>query len=169
MKITAIKKNPKNPRIIKDERFMELVESIRKFPKMLKYRPIVVGEDGMILGGNMRFEALIYLGYKEIPSEWVKKASDLTEQEKRQFVVKDNVNFGDWDWELLQNEYDEDELKEMGLELIDHKKKEPEAFDDDYEVPESVDVFIKEGDLIEIGPHRLVCGSSTDESTWRIL
>lgn len=166
MKLIQIKKNPKNPRVIKDERFMELVESLRKFPKMLKYRPIITDNDWGVLGGNMRLEALKYLGYKEIPDEWVRKASDLTAEERRQFIVKDNVNFGDWDWDLLNEEYDEDELLSMGFEFIDKKKTEPEAHDDNYEEPESVDVFINEGDLVEIGDHRLICGSSTDNEVW---
>jgi hypothetical protein len=117
MKLSEIKPNQSNPRIIKDERFNKLVKSIEDFPKMMELRPIIVDADGVILGGNMRYRALQHLKYKEIPESWVKRADTLTEDEKRRFIIEDNVPFGEWDWEVLANEWDSDELKEWGLEF----------------------------------------------------
>jgi len=117
MKLSEVKPNPANPRIIKDEAFHKLVNSIKEFPKMMALRPMVVDNDMTVLGGNMRLRALQHLGYKEIPDEWVRKASELTDDEKRQFIIKDNVPAGLWDWDALANEWDEDELTEWGLEL----------------------------------------------------
>lgn len=82
---------------------------------MMELRPIIVDEDNMILGGNMRYKALKELGYKEIPDTWVKKASELTDEEKKEFIVKDNVGFGDWDWELIANEWDEAQIEDWGM------------------------------------------------------
>lgn len=117
MKLSDIKINPKNPRIIKDDRFKKLVKSVEEFPKMMKLRPIVIDEQGMVLGGNMRLKVLQHLKFKEIPDEWVKRADELTEDEKQRFIVSDNVGFGDWDWDELANEWDAVKLEEWGLEI----------------------------------------------------
>ena len=114
VKINAIKTNPKNPRLIKDDKFKKLVKSIQEFPQMLELRPIVVDENNIILGGNMRYKACIEAGLKEI---FILKAEDLTEQQKDEFIVKDNVGFGEWDWDILANEWDTDKLTEWGLDL----------------------------------------------------
>lgn len=116
MKLSAIHVNPKNPRLIKDERFKKLCKSIQDFPKMMALRPIIIDSGGMILGGNMRFKALKELGYKEVPDEWVKRAEELTEAEKEEFIAKDNVPFGEWDWDILK-EWDKDKLIEWGLDI----------------------------------------------------
>ena len=104
MKLSEIKSNPNNPRIIKDDKFHKLVNSIKDFPQMMELRPIVIDENNIVLGGNMRLKALKELKYTEIADEWIKRASELTESEKQQFIIKDNVGFGDWDWELLAND-----------------------------------------------------------------
>lgn len=117
MKINKIKPNPNNPRIIRDEKFAKLKKSIQDFPKMLSLRPIVVDNDFVVLGGNMRFRALQDLGYKEIPDTWVKRADELTEAEKQEFIVKDNVGFGEWDWQELSN-WDSEKLNEWGVDVI---------------------------------------------------
>lgn len=117
IKISTIKSNPNNPRVIKDEKFEKLLKSIMEFPKMMELRPIIVDENNIVLGGNMRLKALKQLGYKEIPDNWVKKSSDLTEEEKKAFIVKDNVGFGDWDWANLNTEWDSKKLEEWGLEI----------------------------------------------------
>jgi len=117
MKLSEIKLNPNNPRVIKDDRFKKLVKSIEEFPKMMSLRPIVINADNIVLGGNMRLKALKELGYKEIPEEWVKRAEDLTEDEARRFIIADNVGFGEHDWEMLANEWDVEELKDWGLEF----------------------------------------------------
>jgi len=117
LSISSIKKNPDNPRIIKDDKFKKLVESVKTFPQMLKFRPVVVDSDMVILGGNMRYEACKAAGHTEIP---VLVADDLTEEQKREFVIKDNVSGGEWDWSALANEWDIDLLTEWGLDLPDH-------------------------------------------------
>lgn len=119
MKLSQIKPNPNNPRLIKDERFEKLCKSIQEAPKFMALRPIIVDADGMILGGNMRYKALLHLGYKEVPDEWVKRADDLTEDERRRFIISDNVGFGDWDWQAVANEWDVEELADWGLDVPD--------------------------------------------------
>jgi len=117
MKVEELKVNKANPRQIRDEKFKKLKKSVKEFPKMLELRPIVIDDDGTILGGNMRFRALLELGYKEIPDSWVRKASELTDEEKQRFIIEDNVPFGEWDWEKLANEWDVEELAEWGLDI----------------------------------------------------
>jgi len=117
LKISELHINPKNPRILKDERFKKLVRSIEEFPKMMKLRPIIIDNAGMVLGGNMRLKALQHLKFKEIPDEWVKRAEELTEEEKQRFIVADNVGFGEWDFEILANEWDSVKLEDWGLDI----------------------------------------------------
>jgi len=128
MKLSSLKLNPDNPRLIKDERFKKLCKSIQEFPKMMELRPIIIDktQDNLILGGNMRYRALKELKQKDIPDEWVKDASDLTEDEKRRFIIEDNVPFGEWDFDLLANAWGDLPLVEWGLELpvIIPKEKE---------------------------------------------
>ena len=120
IKINKIKSNPNNPRLIKDDKFIKLCNSIKLFPKMMELRPIVVDEAGVIQGGNMRYKALLELGYKELPNEWVKYAKDFTPDEFKQFIIKDNVGFGEWDWDIIANEWDTNELNEWGLDTLKH-------------------------------------------------
>jgi hypothetical protein len=164
MKLSEIKPNPNNPRIIKDDNFKKLVKSIEEFPKMMALRPIVVDEDGMVLGGNMRLKALQHLRFKDIPDEWVKRAADLTEDEQRRFIIADNVSGGEWDVDDLSANWDRQELEDWGLEIewpvIGH-----EATEDDYEIPDTIQTDIVLGDLFEIGEHRLLCGDSTDSDS----
>lgn len=160
VKISQIKTNPNNPRLIKDEKFNKLVKSIKEFPEMLEIRPIVVNNDMIVLGGNMRLKACKEAGLKEIP---IIKASDLTEDQQREFIIKDNVGFGEWDWELIASEWDTEILPEWGLDLPEFETEEVlEAQEDDYEVPDEIKTDMVLGDLIEIGEHRLLCGDSTD-------
>jgi DNA modification methylase len=158
VKISEVKANPNNPRIIKDEKFRKLVDSIKSFPEMLKLRPIVVNDDMVVLGGNMRLKACKEAGLKMVP---IIRAEDLTEDQQREFIIKDNVGFGDWDWEELANNWEAEKLEEWGLDVPDFKV-EPEAEEDDYEVPETITTDIVPGDLFEIGEHRLLCGDSTN-------
>ena len=130
MKLSQIKPNPNNPRIIKDEKFNKLVKSIKDFPKMMELRPMVINADNIVLGGNMRLKALKELGYKEVPDEWVKRAEDLTEDEQRQFIIKDNVGFGEHDWEMLATEWDADELSDWGLDVVQYEQMEEPNYDD---------------------------------------
>lgn len=161
MKIADIKPNPNNPRFIRDEKFEQLKASINDFPKMMALRPIVIDSDGVVLGGNMRLRALQELGFNEIPDEWVRRADELTEEEKRRFIITDNVGYGQWDWDILANEWEADELAAWGLEVPDQWGEELEAEEDNYQEPENMQVDVVTGDLIEIGRHRLLCGDST--------
>ena len=125
MLINEIKPNPNNPRIIKDNKFKQLVKSIQDFPQMLELRPIVIDENNMVLGGNMRLKACIEAGLKDVP---VKQAKDLTELQKKEFIVKDNVGYGEWDWDDLANNWDAEELTQWGLDIpnfdvIDEKEQ----------------------------------------------
>lgn len=134
MKLSEIKLNKNNPRLIKDDRFKKLVQSIREFPAMMSLRPIVVNSDMVILGGNMRYRACLEIGIKEIPDEWVKIADSLTEEEQRRFIIEDNVPFGEWDYDILANEWNEVLLKEWGMELESGKtfdEQMEDLFDDD--------------------------------------
>ena len=114
VKISEIKSNPNNPRVIRDDKFKKLVKSIQELPQMLKLRPIVVNDDMIVLGGNMRLKACKEAGLKEVH---IIKASDLSEEQQKEFIIKDNVGFGEWDWDMLANEWDEEELIEWGLDL----------------------------------------------------
>jgi DNA modification methylase len=164
VKISEVKPNPKNPRIIKDGKFQKLVKSIQEFPDMLNKRPLVVFTDVdnkyIVLGGNMRLKALNELKYTEIP---VIIADEWNEEQKAEFLIKDNVGFGEWDWDQLANEWDAEKLNDWGLDLpIDLHVEELEATEDGYEIPETIETDIVLGDLFEIGEHRLLCGSSTE-------
>jgi len=158
-KITKVKSNPNNPRLIKDDKFHKLVNSIKEFPKMLEIRPIVVNDDMIVLGGNMRLKACKEAGLKEVP---VIKASDLTEEEQRQFIIKDNVSGGEWDWDMLANEWDVEQLDEWGLDIPVFPQVELEAEEDDFDTTPPEEPITVLGDLYEIGEHRLLCGDSTD-------
>jgi site-specific DNA-methyltransferase (adenine-specific) len=167
--INTVKANPNNPRIIKDDKFAKLVKSINEFPQMLNLRPIVVNDDMVVLGGNMRLKACKEAGLKEIP---IIKASELTEQQQKEFIVKDNVGYGEWDWDDLANNWDVDELTEWGLDIPGFVNEEtiPEVEEDDFDVPEGgIETDIVSGDLFEIGQHKLLCGSSTETDTWQRL
>ena len=127
--IKKIKNNPKNPRVIKNAKFMKLVESIKEFPQMLDIRPIIVNKENIILGGNMRFRASIEAGLKEVTIARV----NLTPEEEDEFIVKDNSNFGEWDWDVLANQFQLDELGDWGLDIpiyLTDDDEEPE-FDED--------------------------------------
>jgi len=156
--IKKIKPNPNNPRIIKDEKFKKLVQSLKELPEMAKVRPIVVNQDMIVLGGNMRLKAMQEAGWKKVPVEVV----DWEEEKQRQFIIKDNVGFGEWDWEQLANEWDAQQLADWGLDLPPMDVQELEAEEDNYEMPDEVQTDIVLGDLFEIGEHRLLCGDSTD-------
>jgi ParB-like chromosome segregation protein Spo0J len=147
VKIGEVKRNPNNPRIIRDDKFKKLVQSLRDFPEMMSLRPIVVNADMIALGGNMRLAAAKEAGWKEVP---VLIAEGLTEEQEREFIIKDNVGFGEWDWELLANEWDAEALGEWGLdvpvfgdepseeELNDEFKNKPATMKITFESPEQL-------------------------------
>jgi len=134
--INKIRNNPINPRLVNKAKFEKLKKSIQEFPQMLELRPIVINEDGVILGGNMRYKALVELGYEEVP---VIVASYITKEQENEFIIKDNLGFGDWDWDILANEWDSVELEDWGLDVwlneddiynnLDEEETEPQAKD----------------------------------------
>jgi site-specific DNA-methyltransferase (adenine-specific) len=165
-KISDVKVNPNNPRLIKDDKFAKLVQSIKDLPQMLAIRPIVVNTDMVVLGGNMRLKACKEAGLKEVP---IIIADNLTEEQQREFLIKDNVSGGEWDWQMLANDWDKDELEEWGLDLpvFDEEIIELVAEEDNFEIPNEIETDIVLGDLFEIGEHRLLCGDSTQVDTWQ--
>jgi DNA modification methylase len=158
IKISQVKSNPNNPRLIKNDKFKKLVKSVQEFPEMLELRPIVVDEDMIVLGGNMRLKACIEAGLKEV---WIEVA-DLTEQQKKEFTIKDNVGFGEWEWDMLANDWEQTELEDWGLDGFPFEDKTLKAEEDNFKVPDEIKTDIVLGDLFEIGEHRLLCGDSTD-------
>jgi ParB-like chromosome segregation protein Spo0J len=117
MKLKDIKPNPNNPRVLRDDKFQKLKQSIKEFPKMLSLRPMVIDENNVVLGGNMRLRALQELGFNDIDEAWVKRSSDLTEEEKKRFIIADNVAFGEWDWDTLANDWEVVDLEAWGLDI----------------------------------------------------
>ena len=113
VKINTVKSNPDNPRLIKDDKFKKLVTSLKEFPEMAAVRPIVVNTDMVVLGGNMRLKAMKEAGWKDVPIEIV----DWSEEKQREFIVKDNVGFGEWNWEDLANEWNAEDLESWGLDV----------------------------------------------------
>ena len=156
MKLSDIKPNPANPRLIKDDKFKKLVKSLKEFPEMLEKRPMVcvTDEDGKLypLGGNMRLKALQELKYKEIPDSWVMNADEWSEEKRREFTIKDNVGFGEWDWDELANSWDSNDLSEWGVDvpaLEDSEKSE--------EIQEKeISAFNKTHVLISFQPHLMI-------------
>ena len=161
VKISNVKINPNNPRLIKDDKFAKLVQSIKDLPQMLDIRPIVVNSDMVVLGGNMRLRACKEAGLKQVP---IIIADNLTEDQQREFLIKDNVSGGEWDWQMIANEWDAEQLEEWGLDVPDFEPEQIlEAVEDEFEVPDGgIETDIVLGDLFEIGEHRLLCGDSTD-------
>jgi len=158
MNLSELQENPNNPRIIKDDKFQKLVKSIKEFPEMLEARPIVVNPENIVLGGNMRLKACKAAGLKEAPvyvASW-------EESKANEFIVKDNVGFGEWDWDILANEWDATQLEEWGLDVWQPEEEETEGLTDPDEVPEAPEEpKTKLGDLYILGEHRLLCGDST--------
>jgi hypothetical protein len=135
VKISKVTPNENNPRFIKDHKFKKLVKSIQDFPEMLKLRPIVVNKDMVVLGGNMRLKACKEAGLKEV---YILKADELTEQQQREFIVKDNVGFGEWDWDILANEWDNTQLKEWGMDVWQPEEEVDYSILDDDDLSEDL-------------------------------
>lgn len=156
--------NPTNPRIIKDDKFKKLVQSLANFPEMAEVRELVLNKDHVILGGNMRYKAMQEAGWKDAPVQIV----DWTPEQQREFIIKDNVAGGEWDWDALANDWDSELLDDWGLDL-------PASFGDDEveedEAPEvsSEPAVSQLGEVYQLGRHRLMCGDSTDAAQVREL
>jgi ParB-like chromosome segregation protein Spo0J len=146
VKISDVKSNPNNPRLIKDDKFQKLVQSLKDFPEMANVRPIVVNQDFVVLGGNMRLKAMKEAGWKEVPIEVV----DWSEQQQKEFIIKDNVGFGEWEWDVLANEWEADDLEKWGLDvpifeseptgddLIGENKDKPATLKITFQTPEQL-------------------------------
>lgn len=145
VKISEIKPNPDNPRVIKDDAFKKLVQSIKEFPEMIEAREIVVNTDMVILGGNMRFRALKEAGVSEVPVKIV----DWPEDKQREFVIKDNVSGGEWDYDMLANQYEVEELTAWGLDLPELTETEPDDNDLDLDEKKIIEVSLQSDDEMQ--------------------
>ena len=126
VKISEVKSNPNNPRLIKNDKFEKLVQSLKDFPEMAKVRPIVVNQDFVVLGGNQRLRAMKEAGWKEVPIQVV----DWSEEKQKEFILKDNVGFGEWQWDMLANEWEADDLEKWGLDVPKFEDSEQEDLSD---------------------------------------
>ena len=163
LNLNDIKLNEKNPRTINKRQLDKLVKSIQEFPEMTELRPIVVDENNTILGGNMRYRAMQKLG---MSTAEVVRVTGLTDEQKREFIIKDNVAFGDWDWDALANEWDMGQLDEWGLDIPESEVVDQEVTEvKEDETPEVKDgePNAKRGDIYQLGRHRLMCGDSTKQ------
>jgi len=127
--IRQVRSNPDNPRFIKGDKFEKLVKSIREFPQMLELRPIVVNKDMIVLGGNMRLKACEEAGIDQVPIIF---ADNLTEEQQKEFIIKDNSSFGEWDWDLLANEWDTEQLIDWGMDLPKEWALDPDELGEDF-------------------------------------
>ena len=167
IKVSEIVPNENNPRIIKEDKFKRLVESIKTFPEMLQVRPLVIDENNVVLGGNMRLKACIEAGLKDLP---VIRCTNWSEERKSEFIIKDNVGFGEWDWNILANEWDVHPLVDWGLDVWETEPEEVEGLTDEDDVPEAPEEPItKLGDVWILGEHRVMCGDSTSKEAVEIL
>ena len=160
-----LKLNDSNPRFIKDDKFEKLCKSIQETPNLLSKVKLKIdfSDGGKVLGGNMRLRALTHLKYKEIPESWIEDCSDLTDEEKRKLIIIDNASFGAWDFDLLANEWDTEELDSWGIDIPNFENPKLIASDDEFEGSiDKIETDIVLGDLIEIGENRLLCGDSTN-------
>jgi ParB-like chromosome segregation protein Spo0J len=169
--INTVKANPNNPRIIKDDKFAKLVKSINEFPQMLNLRPIVVNDDMVVLGGNMRLKACKEAGLKEIP---IIKASELTEQQQKEFIVKDNVGYGEWDWNDLANNWDAEQLQDWGLDIpgfdnISYEDKNKELTLDDISDSMTINLKYTEEEYYIVKESLSKIAPTPEQAIWKLL
>lgn len=156
--IKELKANPDNPRLIKDEKYKRLVQSLKDFPEMADVREVVVNKDKVILGGNMRYKAMQEAGWKEVPVKIV----DWPEDKQKEFVIKDNSSFGEWDWDAIANQYELEDLEAWGIDLP--VQLQSEEVEEDEAPPVSVEPAASQlGQIYQLGRHRVMCGDSTDK------
>jgi ParB-like chromosome segregation protein Spo0J len=170
VKISEIKPNPNNPRLIKDDKFKKLVKSIQDFPDMLNVRPIVVNKDMVVLGGNMRLKAIKEAGHKEVAVEIV----DWTEEKQKEFIVKDNVGYGDWDWDDLANNWDTQELSDWGLDIPnfdngDYSDKNKEINIDDIEDSMTINLKYTEDEYLIVKEALSKIASTPEMAIWKLI
>lgn len=175
VKTSEVKPNPKNPRIIKDEKFKKLVKSIQEFPDMLNKRPLIVFTDVdgkyVVLGGNMRLKAINELKLKEVP---IIVADEWTEEQKHEFLIKDNVGFGEWDWDSLANEWDVDKLDEWGLNIpnfdnVDYSEKNEEIDIDSLDATMTIKLNFTETEYWHVKQQLSEIASTPEQAIWKLL
>ena len=175
VKISEVKPNPKNPRIIKDGKFQKLVTSIKEFPDMLNKRPLIVFTDVdnkyVVLGGNMRLKALNELKYTEIP---VIVADEWTEEQKAEFLIKDNVGFGEWDWDILANEWDAEKLDDWGLDIpnfnnVDYSEKNEEIDIDSLDETMTIKLNFNETEYWTVKQQLSEIAATPEQAIWKLL
>lgn len=178
MKLSNIKPNPKNPRIIKDDKFKKLVQSIKSFPEMLDKRPLVcvtdVDKKIYPLGGNMRLKAIQELNYKEIPDSWVVLADSWTQEQRNEFTIKDNVGFGEWDWDSLANEWDVEKLDEWGLNIpnfdnVDYSEKNEEIDIDSLDATMTIKLNFTETEYWHVKQQLSEIAATPEQAIWKLL
>jgi len=168
--IKEIKPNPNNPRVLKDDKFKKLVQSLKDFPEMANVRPIVVNTDMIVLGGNMRLRAMQEAGWKKAPVQIV----DWSIEKQNEFIIKDNVGFGEWDWDVLANEWNESELIEWGLDIpnfnnIDYSNKNEEINVDDFENEMVIKLKFSENDYNLVREQLSKIASTPEQAVWKLL
>jgi ParB-like chromosome segregation protein Spo0J len=171
VKINEVKSNPNNPRLIKDEKFKQLVKSIQDFPDMLKLRPIVVNDDMVVLGGNMRLKACKEAGLKEVS---IIKASSLTEEQQKEFIIKDNLGYGEWDWDSIANEWDVEQLNDWGLDIpnfnsIEYTDKNKELDIDDIEDKMVIRLNYTEEEYFIVKDYLSKLASTPEMAVWKLI
>jgi ParB-like chromosome segregation protein Spo0J len=177
MKLKEIKPNPNNPRVLRDDKFQKLKQSITEFPKMLSLRPMVIDENNVVLGGNMRLRALQELGFNDIDEAWVKRSSDLTEEEKKRFIIADNVAFGEWDWDTLANDWEVVDLEAWGLDIpqfdergeIDYSDKNKEVDIEDLEGLMTINLKYTEEDYWKVKEQLSKVAQTPEQAVWKLL
>lgn len=170
VKITEVKPNPNNPRLIKDDKFKKLVKSIQEFPDMLNVRPIVVNKDMIVLGGNMRLKAIKEAGHTEVAVEIV----DWTEEKQKEFIIKDNASFGEWDWSDLANNWDAEELTDWGLDIPnfdngDYSDKNKEINIDDIEDSMTIKLKYTEEEYLIVKEALSKIASTPEMAIWKLI
>ena len=170
VKISEVKPNPNNPRLIKDDKSKKLVKSIQDFPDMLNVRPIVVNKDMIVLGGNMRLKAIKEAGHTEVAIEIV----DWTEEQQKEFIVKDNVGYGEWDWDDLANNWDSAELTDWGLDIPnfdngDYSDKNKEINIDDIEDSMTINLKYTEEEYLIVKEALFKIASTPEMAIWKLI
>jgi hypothetical protein len=171
IKISDVKVNPNNPRLIKDDKFAKLVQSIKDLPQMLEIRPIVVNSDMVVLGGNMRLKACKEAGLKEVP---IIIADNLTEEQQREFLIKDNVSGGEWDWQMLQNDWDTEQLNDWGLnvptfETQDYSDRNEEIDIDSLDSEMIIKLKYTEEEYNLVREQLSKISSTPEQAVWKLL
>ena len=174
MKLSDIKFNPENPRIIRDAKFEQLKKSIQEFPAMLELRPMVIDANNVVLGGNMRLRALQDLGYTEIPEAWIKRAEELTEDEKRRFIIVDNVGYGEWDWDAIANGWDADEVREWGLDMpgfdsVNYAEQNKEIEIEDIDGSMTINLKYTESEYWQVKEQLNKIAQTPEQAVWKLL